>query len=684
LNEVKGSVLTASAPRPSLRAVPILALATVLAVLLAAPAHAARVGAVADVTWGQPKAAVDRELGLLQAAGVEWIRANVNWAGLERNANGQIDSSQLAEYEYAVDRAHALGLKVLMPISDGVPYWASADPAKYVDSNGERHWNKKWKPANMADYGGIVRYVVQHFRDRGVETYEIWNEPNHKSFWPSGPDPADYVPMLREGYQAVKGVDPNATVLLGGLSKNDFAYLEGVYRAGGGEYFDAVAVHPYTHGVAPTSRWNGVNADEDPNRLSKNSFPAIEEIKRSMDAFGDAGKQIWITEFGYSTTSQSGGVSAEEQAQYLADAYRYVEALPYVRSLFWYSARNTPWKADADDYGSQFGLMTTTFELKPSYDALRAYAALSAPQASITSGPNGATNSPSPRFEFSSPEAATFQCKLDSGDWETCSSPKSYADLPDGAHAFSVRAIDEAGKVDPSPASLTFTVDTKAPVTSSAPDPSFRIGSQLGTSAIPVRLRWGAADAFTPASRLKFDLDQHVDSRTSWSRLLSGYGSPSATGSLTPNRSYKYRALAWDAAHNSGLWATGPTFRPLAYQESFSRVTYAGTWRRIARTTAYGGHVRSASSGARASFTFTGGNTGVVMPMRSTLGTVKICLDPGTARRNCSNIDLSPSRGLGPRRVGFARNDLRTDITHRVRLTVLSGRAELDAFVVMR
>ena len=43
-----------------------------------------------------------------------------------------------------------------------------------------------------------------------------------------------------------------STVLLGGLSKSDFAYLEAVYRAGGGDYFDAVAVQPYTYGVDPT------------------------------------------------------------------------------------------------------------------------------------------------------------------------------------------------------------------------------------------------------------------------------------------------------------------------------------------------------------------------------------------------------------------------------------------------
>jgi hypothetical protein len=41
----------------------------------------------------------------------------------------------------------------------------------------------------------------------------------------------------------------------------------------------------------------------------------------------------------------------------------------------------------------------------------------------------------------------------------TSSTSKSYSDLPNGSYTFQVRAKDEAGKVDLSPASLSFTVD---------------------------------------------------------------------------------------------------------------------------------------------------------------------------------------------------------------------------------
>jgi polysaccharide biosynthesis protein PslG len=367
--------MRAAVTKPIRARVALTALTAVLLGLALAPtAPAAEVGVVADVTWGQPRADIDREIALLRAAGVRWIRANVNWAGLEPDGKGLVNEWLLAEYDYAIDKAHAAGIQVLMPISDGVPYWASADPAKHVDGQGNRQWEVTYRPTRASDYGDVVRFVVEHFGARGVRSYQIWNEPNHPRFWPSGPDADEYVPMLRAGYEAVKAVDPGATVLLGGLSKSDFYYLEDVYRAGGGPYFDAVAVHPYTYGVDPTLAWNGVHDWEDPNRISINAFPAIQEIRRSMEAFGDAGKRVWLTEFGYSTTTQDGGVSAATQAAFLTKAYRYVERFPWVKTMFWYAARNSPFYEDRDTYEARFGLTTTDWGLKPSYSALRSYA----------------------------------------------------------------------------------------------------------------------------------------------------------------------------------------------------------------------------------------------------------------------------------------------------------------------
>ena len=91
------------------------------------------------------------------------------------------------------------------------------------------------------------------------------------------------------------------------------------------------------------------------------------------------------------------------------------------------------------------------------------------------SGPTGTVKTNSARFIFSSPDAdvASFECSLDGAPFETSTSPKDYTNLGKGQHTFSVRAVDKAGNVDPTPASRSWTIDTsdtQAPkVTSTVP-----------------------------------------------------------------------------------------------------------------------------------------------------------------------------------------------------------------------
>ncbi len=66
---------------------------------------------------------------------------------------------------------------------------------------------------------------------------------------------------------------------------------------------------------------------------------------------------------------------------------------------------------------------------------------------------------------FSANEAATFKCKLDSGSYAACTSPKSYSALSQASHTISVQATDSLGNVGAA-VSSSFTVDTTAPVVS--------------------------------------------------------------------------------------------------------------------------------------------------------------------------------------------------------------------------
>jgi len=84
------------------------------------------------------------------------------------------------------------------------------------------------------------------------------------------------------------------------------------------------------------------------------------------------------------------------------------------------------------------------------------------PETTIQGGPSGTTTAVTANFEITSSEpGSTLACKLDSGSWTACASPKALSGLVLGSHTFSARATDAAGNVDPTPASRTWTVEAE-------------------------------------------------------------------------------------------------------------------------------------------------------------------------------------------------------------------------------
>jgi hypothetical protein len=84
------------------------------------------------------------------------------------------------------------------------------------------------------------------------------------------------------------------------------------------------------------------------------------------------------------------------------------------------------------------------------------------PTATITKGPKDKTKKKRTTFEFTGTDAravASFQCKLDSGAFESCTSPHTVK-VRKGKHHFEVQAVDGAGNVG-SPASDDWKVKKK-------------------------------------------------------------------------------------------------------------------------------------------------------------------------------------------------------------------------------
>src|SRR5204863_481946 len=69
-----------------------------------------------------------------------------------------------------------------------------------------------------------------------------------------------------------------------------------------------------------------------------------------------------------------------------------------------------------------------------------------------------------PVFTFTASKVGTmFECSLDAVGFYPCTSPRTYDSLAAGSHTFRVRAVDAAGRTDPSLATITWTVPATTP-----------------------------------------------------------------------------------------------------------------------------------------------------------------------------------------------------------------------------
>jgi hypothetical protein len=110
----------------------------------------------------------------------------------------------------------------------------------------------------------------------------------------------------------------------------------------------------------------------------------------------------------------------------------------------------------------------------------------------IDGGPPARTTADTVTFAFSADAAdVTFGCRLVGQPFTTCTSPRTFTDVPEGRHTFEVRGRDAAGNLSPT-VRRTFTVDRTAPVTAVA----FSATSAGGGADVTVQLSADEAATF--------------------------------------------------------------------------------------------------------------------------------------------------------------------------------------------
>lgn len=221
-------------------------------------------------------------------------------------------------------------------------------------------------PADVNAFASYVGALARQFGS-SVAAWELWNEEDEAAWWGNaGGNPSAYAALLKAAYPKVH---PYAPVFVGGLTGNNYEFLEQVYGAGGGGSFDGVAVHTDTacNLVGPDSFFR--NAD---GRINRYSFLGLREVHQTMASHGDEAKPIWITELGWTTEpglcstgvfagQKNAGVSEEDQAKYLGMAWHCLKDYPYVTNALWFNLE--------DEGPSYYGLKGHGGAAKPAYKA---------------------------------------------------------------------------------------------------------------------------------------------------------------------------------------------------------------------------------------------------------------------------------------------------------------------------
>lgn len=279
------------------------------------------------------RASIAAELAARNADGINlgaaWIRMPLLWDHIEtgRGVFGGTTYSRnyIARVANCMSLITGQGMKVLLDVL-WTPSWAEDQT-----STNERHW---WDPpddclsahSTCSDFSGFMDWATRQYLRYGASdiAFEIWNEPNILTYWNTLDGTLRhqrYSYLLKAGYAAVKAV-PGASavkVLMGGVTSLGGGnggttwtqWVTYMYQDACGAnppscpkprawpyewpYWDVVALHPYPH-----------YARANPCPSIRSTFSSVSgSILNTMRRYGDGSKDIWFTEFGWSSGSQN-------------------------------------------------------------------------------------------------------------------------------------------------------------------------------------------------------------------------------------------------------------------------------------------------------------------------------------------------------------------------------------------
>jgi hypothetical protein len=189
-----------------------------------------------------------------------------------------------------------------------------------------------------------------------VTAYEVWNEENAKVYWQPA-TPGEYANLYAATRNAIKSVDANARVVVGGLAGADNGsvtapadFLRQMFAARPDlkGNVDAVGYHPYAH---------------DP----KGVYNSIAAFRHDLDNIAGPGIPLELTEIGWTTVDVSETQRADYMGEVATTLARTDCGIERVSAYAWLGPEQA-----AGDREQWFGIARKDGSNKPSADAFAA------------------------------------------------------------------------------------------------------------------------------------------------------------------------------------------------------------------------------------------------------------------------------------------------------------------------
>jgi hypothetical protein len=249
-------------------------------------------------------------------------------------------------------------------------------------------------PSDPSTFQRLMQAMASRYAGK-VKAYELWNEENlAREAGQGNVDPSTYLPLLKAGYTGTKAGDSSAQVFLGALSPtganqpgvtiDDVTYLRSLYALNNGEvknYFDVLAAHlsgfsnpPDCTTSSPQCSLSGA-WNNDPSFFA---FTRLGQYRDVLTQAGDANRPIWMTEFGYDSSTvavpgyeYSTFISEDAQARFLVQAVQMARQTPLVGGVIVWNL-NYQMVVPQTDEKWGFAVLRADFTPRPAFSALAA------------------------------------------------------------------------------------------------------------------------------------------------------------------------------------------------------------------------------------------------------------------------------------------------------------------------